>query len=97
MATKNPVSVESLGLCEHCNALLVMEDMDSDAIQVIPDCPRCRKIISGASFGYDGNGQQAKVRWVDAGRTWITQRPAGNFSLDGLRIVVSSPPAFQPG
>ena len=47
------VTLDSLGLCEHCNALFSLQDMPADSMSARWHCPHCEKEVSYLSFGYD--------------------------------------------
>lgn len=84
------VSITSLGLCEHCSALLTIEDLPGDATGATWYCPQCKGHLTHSSFGYDRTEQGAKkIRWVGPNGIWVDQRPPeGEFTLGGWLILV---------
>lgn len=73
MAAKLLKLLEELGPCEHCGVLLSIEDMPGDAMNSVWRCPQCAGIISGLSFGYEGEGEATKkVKWVGSGGIWAS-------------------------
>jgi len=82
MTTTIVVSLEGLGLCEHCATPLSIEGMPADSMDADWCCPHCGKILSGLSFGYEGEGQGTrKVKWVGPEGKWVAVKPTQDFEL----------------
>ena len=93
MASK-VVTLASLGLCEHCNTLMTLEDMPTDAFDSEWQCPSCDGKLSHLSFGFDRGTQGAKkVKWVGPDSQWVGQKPEDDFDLGSW--LVMCPPKFQ--
>ena len=82
MARKS-VSINALGLCEHCGALLNMQDIPTEGMNAEWRCPRCEEALTGVSFGFEGNMQ---VRWVGPEGKWVQTRPSKDFQLGELDV-----------
>ena len=92
--TQRVVSLEGLGLCENedCDALLTIDDMPVEAMDVPWECPRCKKSVTGKTFGYEQvGGKWQRVRWVGPGRKWVAVRPVEDFDLGGWNVRVRRP------
>lgn len=86
------LSINGLGLCEHCNVLLTIEDLSGDAAGTTWHCPQCKGHLTHASFGYDRGGKGAqKIRWVGPDGTWVDQRPESEFTLGEWLILIPPP------
>lgn len=84
------VSLEGLGLCEHCGTLLSVEGMPGDSLDSVWTCPNCKGVLSGLSFGYEGEGKETKkVRWVGPARKWVTTKPTEDFDLGNWSVQAS--------
>ena len=89
MSTKRTVGCAALGLCEHCGALLCLEDMPSDALDAEWRCQGCKGVLNGGSFGYQTiDGKPKRVKWVGPGKKWVEQPPAQDFDLGNLYVIV---------
>ena len=77
------VSIDLLGLCEHCGALLNGGDTPADAVDERRRCPSCEEVLGGASFGFEGDIQ---VRWVGEEGAWVDTRPTTDFQLGDLDV-----------
>ena len=87
MTTTMVASLESLGLCEHCGTLLSVEDMSGDSMNAEWHCLNCKGLLSGLSFGYEGEGEKTKkVKWVGPERKWVATRPTEDFVLGNLSV-----------
>ena len=83
------VHIAALGRCEHCGTILNVSDAPADAMDAVWKCPKCKKEITGLSFGYDGNNQ--KFRWVGPNGEWTRTKPKEDFNLGNLLVVVQMP------
>jgi hypothetical protein len=85
--TTESVSVESIGLCEHCGTLLTIEGMSGDAVGATWFCPAagCGKELTHLSFGYTETGK--KVRWVSSQGKWISSKPRQDFTLGAWFVL----------
>jgi hypothetical protein len=93
MATEILKLLEGLGLCEYCGILLSVEDMPGDAMDSVWCCPQCAGIISGLSFGYEGEGEATKkVKWVGPGGMWASEKPTKDFKVGSWSIQVAYMP-----
>lgn len=82
------ILLEALGLCEHCGALLTAHDMSVDSMDADWACPKCSKVLTGKTFGYETtDGEPKRVRWVGPDRNWTGNRPSTEFVLGNWRIV----------
>ncbi|MBU2037330.1 hypothetical protein KJ866_04005 [Patescibacteria group bacterium] len=87
MTTKTLVSLEGLGLCEHCGALLSIDDMPGDSIDADWACQSCEKILSHVSFGFEldetkkENTDFKKIKWVGPDGQWVSEKPVKDFDL----------------
>jgi NAD-dependent SIR2 family protein deacetylase len=87
--TDKVVNLESLGLCEHCGALLNIEDLPSDAMNAEWRCPKCKGTITNKTFGYEEvNGVYKKIQWVWKGKKWTQRKPTENFDLNNWHITI---------
>lgn len=87
--TERCVSVDSLGLCEHCSVLLTLEDMPLEAINAELHCSSCQGVLSGLSFGYDEvDGKPERTRWVNYQKKWCQTRPTADFDLGNWSVRV---------
>lgn len=86
--TSRDVSLESLGLCEHCGALVSMEDLPSDSINAKWSCSRYRGTLTHLSFGYDqSKGTFKKTRWVGPKGEWVGEKPIECFPLGNWFVL----------
>jgi len=85
-----------LGLCEHCNALLNLEGMTADTMDADIICPKCNKMTTHLSFGYEKVGDDwKKIRWpgkVGNGFGWISVKPDRDFAVGSVEVWVEMPP-----
>ncbi|MBU4142388.1 hypothetical protein KJ590_00100 [Patescibacteria group bacterium] len=92
MATKTPVSLECLGLCEHCGTLISLDGMPGDSIDADWACPSCKKILSQVSFGYESEGGKSsgfkKAKWVGPDGQWAPVKPTKDFDLGNWSVQV---------
>jgi hypothetical protein len=92
LVSKPSFLVDGLGLCEHCGALLSVENLCNDAMNGVWGCPKCGKVLTGKTFGYeDVDGKPKKTKWVGRGKKWVDERPEKPFDLGGWHIVLSIP------
>lgn len=88
MPTQKDVHVDALGLCEHCNALVSLQDMPADSMDASWKCI-CQGELSHLSFGFDKASVEAnKVRWVGPEGKWVQQRPTKDFELGNICVIV---------
>ena len=86
--TSAVVQVAGLGLCEHCGVLLTIEGLPAEAMDAEWKCPRCKKTLTGKSFGYkEVDGKWKKTRWVGKDGKWVNEKPGGDFDLGVLTVV----------
>ena len=65
--------MESVGICEHCGALLTMEGMPAEAIDIKWTCSVCNGTLTHKSWGCKKiNGEWKKVKWPDENGKWTT-------------------------
>lgn len=89
---KRFILLEALGLCEHCGILLTAHDMSADSIDADWACPKCGKLLTEKTFGYETkDGKPSRVRWVGPNGNWINVRPSNEFILGNWRIVQEFP------
>ncbi len=94
MATKTPVSLEALGLCEHCGALISIDGMPGESINADWVCSKCGKILSHVSFGYEldkTNKERRdfkKTKWVGPAGQWVAVKPTKDFDLGDWSVQV---------
>ena len=72
------VSIYDLGICEHCDALLHINDVWRANKRNA--CPHCRKVVTKHSFGF--NEDRERVRWVGPRGNWVKNKPRKNFVLN---------------
>jgi len=84
--TTKTVSLAGLGLCEHCNILITIEDMPVEAMDAEWRCPNCEGILTGKSFGYE-DGKTTKTRWVGKDKQWIKTKPEEDFELGNWFVI----------
>jgi len=85
------VSVDALGKCEHCGEILSMEEMPSEAMFATWACPKCEKVLSSKTFGYEEGG--TKVAWLNKQKEMVAERPTTDFELDELYVTTDDPSA----
>lgn len=72
--------IEGLGLCEHCQALLSIENMPAESMDAEWRCPSCNVILTNKTFGFEETEEGCKrTRWVGPDKKWVSQRPDRNF------------------
>lgn len=92
MKTTRILVVAGLGMCEHCGILLTLEDMPQDSMNADWSCRKCKKPLTGKSFGYSEIGDQwEKNKWVGKGNIWIAEKPTESFDLGSWHIIPDSP------
>jgi hypothetical protein len=88
------VLLVGLGLCEHCGTLITMEDMPSDSTDAIWCCPKCQKVITEKSFGYE---KGKKILWVGKDGKWTNAIPTSSwngFILGTWKVIIKTPPTL---
>jgi hypothetical protein len=80
-----PVSLAGLGLCEHCGILVTSENMPGDSMDAVWKCPKCEKVLSEKSFGFE-NGK--RKFWVGADKKWTEQKPTEDFNLGTWLVLI---------
>ena len=87
--TSRIVCLEALGLCEHCGALLTVEDFPAEAIDAEWRCLKCKGVITNKTFGYEEvRGVWKKIQWVGKGSKWTQRKPIENFDLNHWHITI---------
>ena len=82
------VTFDELGICEHCNKIILIQDYAGSEGGENWHCKHCSKEIGHASFGYDVPGIGCKkVRWVGPQGKWVTERPEETFRLPNLIVT----------
>ena len=85
------VQLAGVGLCEHCETLLTLEDMPLEAMNATWSCSACGGELSHKSFGYEHGGLEAqRVRWVGPDGKWTDQQPTVDFQLKHWLVMVPS-------
>ncbi|MFA6492546.1 MAG: hypothetical protein WCV58_00125 [Patescibacteria group bacterium] len=84
------VLLSSLGICEHCQELITISDLPADAMDTDWRCPKCKGILNGESFGYEGKSKRTK--WVGKDGKWTTDQPAESFYLKNWEVIPNMPP-----
>jgi hypothetical protein len=83
------VHIEGLGLCEHCQALLSIENMPIEAMDAEWRCPKCNGPVSHKTFGFEETDKGwGKTKWVGPDQKWTPQRPDKSFDLGHWHIEV---------
>jgi hypothetical protein len=86
------VVAAGLGLCEHCGALVSIENMPMDSLDAVWACPKCKKTLTGKSFGYKKiNEKCERTKWVGPDGKWVMEEPKEDFDLGNLHIVREAP------
>lgn len=93
--------IEALGLCEHCGALLSVEDMPGDAMNARWFCPKCNEEIGHKTFGYememvenekgDKESKFKKTQWVGSNGQWVNEKPKRDFILGNWEVFILPP------
>lgn len=96
--SKPMMLVSSLGICEHCQTLLSMQDMPAESISAVWKCPKCKGILSYKSFGYEITGKDDqkrdkynKTRWVGPNGKWSNEKPKEDFNLGDWHVIINMP------
>ena len=88
MDKQRTVSLEDLGLCEHCRAFSFLKDMPARS-NISWRCLRCGKKLTIENFGYKRqDGTYRKVKWVGGNCEWTENKPTENFSLGGWHVMI---------
>lgn len=87
MSEATIISLISLGLCEHCNVLLSVQNMPAGSMDAVWKCSSCSGVLTGQSFGYEGG---KKVRWVGPDGMWTTERPEVSFQLGNWHVTYAA-------
>lgn len=84
----NFVSINMLGICEHCGVLINMQEMGV-AATIAGVCPnlQCGEKLFEASFGLEGD---TLVRWVGPEGTWLSVQPTQEFQLGEWTVMVGT-------
>lgn len=89
--------IEGLGLCEHCQMLLSIENMPAESMDAEWRCPECNGTLTSKTFGYDETPQGCKkTQWVGPDKKWTSERPTSPFNLGHLRIETYRVAYFPP-
>lgn len=89
--TQERVTLDGLGICEHCNAILSIDGFPADAMDADWKCHKCGGILTHRSFGYaEIEGKWRKVYWVGPEKKWVNQPSANDFDIGNWRIVITS-------
>ena len=84
--------IEALGICEHCGALVSLENLPAEALDAIWKCTKCENELTSKSFGFEKvKGEFKKVKWVDPEKKWTSVRPTENFNIGPLLVSVTHP------
>ncbi|KPJ55669.1 hypothetical protein AMJ49_06600 [Parcubacteria bacterium DG_74_2] len=84
--------IEALGICEHCGALVSLENLPAEALDAIWKCTKCEKELTSKSFGFEKiKGEFKKTKWVGPGKKWTFVRSTKNFNIGNLLVSVTSP------
>jgi hypothetical protein len=67
-----------------------MEGMPADAMNAEWKCPKCKKVLTGKSFGY--NSKSKKVKWVGPGNKWVRTEPKEDFELGNWSVITGRMP-----
>ena len=82
-----------LGLCEHCQILLTMEDMPSESMDAEWRCPKCNGILTSKTFGYEELDKEKweRTRWVGKDGKWTNEKPREDFDLGHWHVSEKLP------
>ncbi len=87
------MSLECLGLCEHCGTPLSFENMPWDGANVEWWCSSCEGVLTNQTFAYEEiEGEWKKTRWVGPEAQWVDEQPDKDFTIGNWRVVVSPSP-----
>ncbi len=90
MRNRKLVSLESLGLCEHCGIPLSDEDMPADAMEADWRCPSCEGLLTNKTFGFEEiEGEWKRTRWVGPEKKWVEERPTDDFALGSWYVLIT--------
>jgi hypothetical protein len=82
------VTLASLGLCEHCNALITIQGLPAEAMDAVWKCEKCGGVFSEKTFGFE---KGKKVRWVGEEGRWVDEKPTRDFQLGKFYVVQQYP------
>jgi hypothetical protein len=89
------VLLEALGLCEHCGAMMSIQNMPADAADADWPCPKCKKKTTHKTFGYENiGGDWKRTKWVGKDGKWTSVKPTEDFPLGNLLVVMEMPRFF---
>ena len=72
MITHITVSIDSMGICEHCETVLTMAPLTNDALDGTWTCLKCDGVLTHKSFGFEQiEGEWKKMKWIDKDGKWI--------------------------
>lgn len=92
MKTQTSVYLESIGLCEHCGALLTIQDVPAEAMDADWKCRKCKGILTNKTFGYEEvDGKWQKTQWVGSDGKWTKTKPTDNFDLGSWYVIIKPP------
>ncbi|KKQ16834.1 MAG: hypothetical protein US31_C0026G0008 [Berkelbacteria bacterium GW2011_GWA1_36_9] len=90
-ARRRIIPLNTVGICEHCNTLLTLLDMQNSEIAKgewhCPN-PNCNGILGSLSFGYEDK-KSRQTKWVGTDGQWTSTRPTEYFYLGNWKIVPS--------
>jgi len=90
------VSLDCLGLCEHCETLLSFEFMSAEALDGEWSCPSCEEPLTHRTWGFEEiEGEWKSTRWVGPEEKWVDEKPTDDFAL-GSWFVRIDPIGLDP-
>ena len=81
--------IEELGRCKNCKKLITTKELLAEALRAAWNCPGCGKVVTYESFGYKGENEEHRFKWIGPNGRWTRKRPANDFQLGELSITVN--------
>lgn len=90
------VLLYGLGICEHCQTVLTIEDLPAEAMDAEWRCPKCNGLLTNKTFGYKEVKKEKweKVLWVGKEGKWVDKEPTESFSLGKWLVEIKHRSTF---
>jgi hypothetical protein len=82
------VHIAGVGKCEHCGAIVCIQNLPAEALDAEWKCPKCEGTLTHLSFGYEKPEGGAR-KFIGPDREWHNEEPGVEFDLGMLHVIPS--------